>query len=289
MLVNMKDILVKAREGHYGVIAPTIRSADEIKHAIEAAEHKNSPVILNFNITYDFVCEDADLELVMQVARERAMRSSVPVALNVDHGKDFATCMRGIHYGFESVMIDASARPYEENVAITKQVVEAAHAIGISVEAELGCVGMGDPNFKIDGKYSHTTETNPDDVADFIEKTGVDCLAVSIGNAHGPYAKDIIPHINFELLDKIAATTPIPLVLHGGSGTGDENMAKACTRGICKINVSTDIAKAGSELAVEKLNENPKKGRLDFHTNFHQGYREKIEYYMDVFGSTDKA
>lgn len=289
MLVNMKDILVKARAEHYGVIAPTIKSMEEIKGAIEAAENKRSPMILNFNITYDWVLQDQDLELAIYIARERAIRAKVPVCVNLDHGKDYEAALRAIHYGFNSVMIDASDKPYEENVAITKQVVDAAHRIGISVEAELGCVGMGDPSFKLDGKYSHTTETDPERVVDFVERTNVDFLAVSIGNAHGPYAKDIIPHINFELLDKIASVTPIPLVLHGGSGTGDDNMAKACQKGICKINVATDLAKEGVRIAVDDLNKDPKLGRLKFIENYNKGYKEKIEYYMDVFGSSNKA
>lgn len=287
MLVNMKEILLKARKEHYGVIAPTIKSMEEIKVAIEAAEEKNSAMILNFNITYDWVKRDEDLELAIYVARERAIRSTVPVCVNLDHGKDFKAVMRAIHYGFGSVMIDASFRPYEENVALTKQVVDVAHTLGISVEAELGCVGIADPSFKMEGKYAQTTETDPERVVDFVSRTGVDCLAISIGNAHGPYAKDIIPHINFELLDKIAAVTPIPLVLHGGSGTGDENMAKACKHGICKINVATDLAKEGCKVAVEALNKEPKSGRLEFIQNFNQGYKNKIKYYMDVFGSTN--
>lgn len=289
MLVNMKDILLQARAGHYGVVAPTIKSMEEIKVSIEAAESKNSPLILNFNITYDWVLRDEDLELASYIARQRAIRSAVPVCINLDHGKDYHAALRAIHYGFDSVMIDASAKPYSQNVDITKQVVDMAHTVGVSVEAELGCVGMGDPNFKIDGKYSHTTETDPEMVVDFVSKTGVDFLAVSIGNAHGPYAKDIVPHINFELLDKIAEATPIPLVLHGGSGTGDENMAKACQKGICKINVATDLARDGVKIAVDDLNKDPNSGRLAFIANYNKGFKEKVAYYMDVFGSTGKA
>lgn len=289
MLVGMKEILVKARKEGYGVIAPTIKSMEEIKVSIDAAEKKNSAVILNFNITYDWVKRDEDLELAAYIARERAIRSSVPVCVNLDHGKDFECVMRAIKYGFGSVMIDASYKTFEENVEITKKVCETAHAAGISVEAELGCVGMADPSFTILGKYTQTTETDPDAVVEFVKRTGVDFLAISIGNAHGPYAKDIIPHLNFELLQKIASVTPIPLVLHGGSGTGDENMGKACTMGICKINVATDLSKEGVRIAVNALNEDEKHGRLDFIQNYNTGFQNKIEYYMDVFGSTGKA
>lgn len=289
MLVNMKDILLKARAGNYGVIAPTIKSMEEIKASIEAAENKNSPIILNFNITYDWVVKDEDLELAVYIAKQRAIRSKVPVCINLDHGKNYESVLRAIHFGFNSVMIDGSALPYEENVALTKKVVDVAHPLGISVEAELGCVGMGDPSFKLDDKYTHTTETDPERVVDFVERTGVDFLAVSIGNAHGPYAKDIIPHINFELLEEIADSTPIPLVLHGGSGTGDENMGKACKMGISKINVATDLAIEGVARSLEDLNKDERSGRLVFIQNFNKGYKEKVEYYMDVFGSSGKA
>ncbi|MDO4377809.1 MAG: class II fructose-bisphosphate aldolase [Erysipelotrichia bacterium] len=289
MLVGMKEILVKARKEGYGVIAPTIKSMEEIKVSIDAAEKKNSAVILNFNITYDWVKRDEDLELAAYIARERAIRSTVPVCVNLDHGKDYECVMRAIKYGFGSVMIDASYKTFEENVEITKKVCETAHAAGLSVEAELGCVGMADPSFTILGKYTQTTETDPDVVVEFVKRTNVDFLAISIGNAHGPYAKDIVPHLNFELLQKIAAATPIPLVLHGGSGTGDENMGKACTMGICKINVATDLSKEGVKVALDALNKDEKHGRLDFIQNYNTGFQNKIEYYMDVFGSTGKA
>lgn len=126
-------------------------------------------------------------------------------------------------------------------------------------------------------------------MAEYVERTGVDFLAVSIGNAHGPYAKNIVPHIDFELLKQIADITPIPLVLHGGSGTGDENLTKACQMGICKINVGTDLMKIATDKAIAGYEENANKGRLRFLTNYVDGYREGIEYYMDVFGSTGKA
>ncbi|MCF0110487.1 MAG: class II fructose-bisphosphate aldolase [Erysipelotrichaceae bacterium] len=164
-----------------------------------------------------------------------------------------------------------------------------AHRLGVPVEAELGCVGMADESFKIEWKYTQTTKTPPELVKDFVEKTNVDFLAVSIGNAHGPYAKNIIPHIDFELLETIANTTPIPLVLHGGSGTGDENLSKACKMGISKINVGTDLLKAGAEAALEGMETNANHGRLEFITNYNKAFKEKVMYYMDVFGSTGKA
>ncbi|HIU01861.1 MAG TPA: class II fructose-bisphosphate aldolase [Candidatus Onthocola gallistercoris] len=289
MLVTMDKILVKARKEGYGVIAPSTFSLELIGCAIEAAERKKSPLILNINLKYDALQTEQDVELFLFTARERALRANVPVAINLDHGADYKTVMRAINHGFTSVMIDASAKPFEENIAAVQEVVHAAHSIGIPVEAELGCVGMADPTFQIETKYTQSATTDPSLVAEYVERTGVDFLAVSIGNAHGPYAKNIVPHIDFELLKQIADITPIPLVLHGGSGTGDENLTKACQMGICKINVGTDLMKIATDKAIAGYEENANKGRLRFLTNYVDGYREGIEYYMDVFGSTGKA
>ena len=289
MLVTMDKILVKARKEGYGVIAPSTFSLELIGCAIEAAERKKSPLILNINLKYDALQTEQDVELFLFTARERALRADVPVAINLDHGADYKTVMRAINHGFTSVMIDASAKPFEENIAAVQEVVHAAHSIGIPVEAELGCVGMADPTFQIETKYTQSATTDPSLVAEYVERTGVDFLAVSIGNAHGPYAKNIVPHIDFELLKQIADITPIPLVLHGGSGTGDENLTKACQMGICKINVGTDLMKIATDKAIAGYEENANKGRLCFLTNYVDGYREGIEYYMDVFGSTGKA
>lgn len=289
MLVKMDQILKKARKEGYGVIAVSCFGLDLIKCSIAAAEAKNSPLILNINLKYDFVSKDEDIELFLLMARERAIRSHVPVAINLDHGADFSTVMRAIHNGFTSVMIDASSKPYDENVSLTKEVVHAAHCAGIPVEAELGCVGMADQSFKLENKYSQNVMTDPLLVKDFVEKTNVDFLAVSIGNAHGPYAKNIIPHIDFERLEAIANATSIPLVLHGGSGTGDENLSKACQMGICKINVGTDLMEEATQLAMKEYQKNPNMGRIKFLTNYSIGYQNGIEYYMDVFGSTNRA
>lgn len=289
MLVTMDKILNKARQEGYGVIAPSTFSLELIGCAIEAAEKKRSPLILNINLKYDALQTEENREIFLYVARERAMRASVPVAINLDHGADYPTVVRAIHHGFTSVMLDASSKPFEENIAAVKEVVHTAHSIGIPVEAELGCVGMADPTFLIETKYTGSSKTDPALVAEYVERTGVDFLAVSIGNAHGPYAKNIVPHIDFDLLEQIAKITPIPLVLHGGSGTGDENLTKACQMGISKINVGTDLMKIATDQAIAGYEENANKGRLRFLTNYVDGYRDGIEYYMDVFGSTHKA
>ena len=290
MLVSMNEILRKARKEGYGVIASTIFDVHNFRAAIEAAEEMNSPIILNVNLTTSFLKNTVDAELYTQVARVRSMNSKVPVAINCDHGRSFEMCMNAIHWGFTSVMIDASTKPFEENVAITRKVCEAAHACGCSVEAELGCVGIANPTDSslmksFEGKAVENIYTDPQLVKEFVERTGVDCLAISIGNAHGPYAKGIVPHIEFELLDEIAHVTDIPLVLHGGSGTGDENLAKACSMGISKINVASDLMAA----AITRFMDSESGfSRFRFEEAL-DAYKETIKHYMTVFGSVDKA
>lgn len=289
MLVSMKDILVRAKKGEYGVIAPSITSDEQIRYSIRAAEEKRSPLILNFNFRTEYALNREEFDLSAFYAKQSAEKASVPIAINLDHGRDFEACMRAIGHGFTSVMIDASDQPFAENVKITRKVVESAHAAGVSVEAELGCVGMADHGFKIEGKYMDSIKTDPEMVKEFVKETDCDCLAISIGNAHGPYAKDIIPHIDFELLKKITDVTYIPLVLHGGSGTGDENLSKACQMGICKINVGTDLLMEGMRRSVGLYEENQKKARLFFLDEFNRGYGDTVAHYMDIFGSTGRC
>ena len=291
MLVTMKEILDKARAEAYGVIAATMFDEGNIRVAIEAAEEKNSPIILNFNLSTDFVKNDKNAKIYLDVARLRASQANVPVAINADHCRNFETAMRAIHLGFTSVMIDSSTFPFEENVARTLEVVKAAHAVHMSVEAELGCVGVGnadDPEVmrSMGDKPTANVYTDPTQAKEFVERTGVDALAISIGNAHGPYAKGITPHIEFELLEKIAKETSVPLVLHGGSGTGDENLSKACKLGISKINVATDLMIAQVKRFEETATGSFSRFRFE---EALEAYKNEIKRYIDVFGSENKA
>jgi len=165
--------------------------------------------------------------------------AKVPACLHLDHGKDVQTCLKAINSGFTSVMIDASTHEMEENIAITGQVVQAAEKAGVSVEAEIGHVGSNKKN--IEGKASQSDLINPNDAGYFAEQTGIDALTVSIGTLHGSYKGT--PHIDFQRLSDIRSSVHIPLVLHGGSGTGEENIRRSVEGGIRKINVFTDIIK----------------------------------------------
>ncbi len=291
MLMSMKPILDAAKEGHYGVIAPSIDAEPCIEAAIEAAEELRSPVILNIHsYTFD------DMDLMIHLARTRAERASVPVAINEDHGEAYEDAIQCIHWGFTSIMPDRSKLPFEENVAQVKELVKIAHAAGVSVEAELGHVGLASDSLDLSGTTGSagverglfsidSTYTDPDLAVKFVELTGVDALAVSIGNKHGAFPKGVKPEINFDLLQELSEKVPVPLVLHGGSGTGDENLRKACQMGICKINVGTELRR-GAANKILNLPEGKYPWTYDL---VKQGYKEGILYHMNLFGSSGKA
>ena len=182
---------------------------------------------------------------------DRARTSSVPTAIHWDHGGTFDQMVQAIQYGFTSVMIDASLMPFEENVALSKRVVDVAHVVGVSVEAELGTIG------KTDGYAEAGTDdiiyTVPADAVRFVEETGVDSLAVAIGTRHGLYPATLKPQLRLDLLDELDAAVDIPLVLHGGSNNPDAEIGEACRRGINKVNISSDIKVAYYEKMREVL------------------------------------
>lgn len=277
MLVSMKEILIHARDGRYGVISASMQSEGNMKAAIRAAEELNSPIILNHR--YDRF--DDDFEFYADVAKERARRTRVPVAINQDHGSTFEQAVRAIHAGYTGIMVDRSTLPYEENVRQVAELVKIAHACGVTVESELGSMAYG---FEED-VVAKAGMTDPRQVADFIQRTGIDCLAVCIGNKHGIYTGE--PHIDFDVLAACkAAANGVPLVLHGGSGTGDDNLSRACQMGVCKINVGTDLRLTARDRLLEKSGN---KYHLDYWRIMDQGYQDAIMHHMKVFGSVGKA
>lgn len=278
MLVTMAEVLKKAREGNYGVTAPNVQSEDTARAVIRVAEQCHAPMIVDVNA---FIHED--LPWFVGFIRDLAERASVPVAINLDHGKSYDDIMLGIRSGFTSIMVDRSSLSYEDNVRETKEVVKMCKSLGISVEAELGHVGMG-ANYAVDGVSNLTV---PEEAARFIQETGVDCLAVAIGTAHGRYKGT--PHIDFERLAKIVeACGDTPLVLHGGSGTGDENLQKAVHSGIQKVNLATELVVAGKEELV-KFFENPNFDKWQLMPTFIKGYSDRLTHYVKLFGQEGKA
>ena len=232
MLVNMNEILKPALENHFAVPAFNTSSNMILTASVEVAEELNAPVIIEIHPDeLRFVKES-----FVAAVRAEANRAKVPVCIHLDHGASFADAMWAIGCGFTSVMIDGSTLPFEENAALAKKVAEAAHAAGVSVEAELGTIGT------MDGNEIHYTQ--PDEAKQFVEMTGVDTLAVAIGTRHGLYPKGLTPHLELELLADLRKAVDIPLVLHGGSDNPDSEIEQACLIGISKINISSDIKKA---------------------------------------------
>ncbi|PHP53211.1 MULTISPECIES: ketose-bisphosphate aldolase [Actinomyces] len=238
MLVTGSDILNVANAHHFAVPAFNISSYSMLRAVVDVCEDKRSPHIIAIHPDELRHIRPAMLASIIRIAHE----SSVPTAIHLDHGASYEQVLLAIQAGFTSVMIDKSFAPFEENVAETARVVHAAHAVGLSVEAELGTIGVSD-------KYGETgTEeilyTDPDDAARFIEATGADSLAIAIGTRHGLYPSAVKPALRLDLLGEIKSRLGIPLVLHGGSNNSDTEIAGAVRGGINKINISSDIKAA---------------------------------------------
>ena len=236
MLVNSIEILKEAKRNGFGYPAPDFFDYDSAKCFVETAEKLNVPLILSYAQSFDgfFPLEDAaDIGLYF------ARKAKVPVVLHLDHGTDRDYVQRAIGLGFSSVMLDASVAPFEENIRRTAEIVKMAHPLGISVEAEIGHVGSGTE------EADNNVYTEVAEAVTFAKETGVDSLAVSVGTSHGVYKK-ANPVLNFQRLAELNASLDIPLVLHGGSGTGDENISRCVRGGISKVNVYTEFLLAAS-------------------------------------------
>lgn len=276
MLVNITDVLSKAKNEKYAIPATNIDNENNLRAAIQAAENKRSPLILNVTPV-----ANPDLFYFGRMCRDFCEKASVPVVLNLDHGKTFEQCMQGIQAGFTNIMIDRSWLPLEQNLEEVKEMVKMVHALGCTVEAELGHVGFGE-NYSHDG---NTALTQVDEAMYFVKETKVDALAVAIGTAHGVYKGT--PHIRFDLLHELSNQLDVPLVLHGGSGTGEENLRRCAREGISKINLSNDLKRA----AINHLIHRDLSGNevYNLYPLLEEGFQKKIEYFMDLFGCTGKA
>ncbi|HWQ80405.1 MAG TPA: class II fructose-bisphosphate aldolase [Anaerovoracaceae bacterium] len=274
MIVTAKEMLGDAKKRGYAVCAPNFFNYETARVAIETAEELNSPILLDFGYRGQIPLES--LIKMIRPLEILARAASVPVVLQQDHGRTFEFALMCIRAGFTSIMADRSSLPFEENVAQVKELTRVAHACGISIEAELGHVGFG-KNYEVDG-VSNLTE--PEEAARFVEETGVDSLAIAIGTAHGKYSGT--PHLDFERLESIRKVVDIPLVLHGGSSTGDENLAKASKSGICKINISTDLVTEATDEALA----GDRGAMID---NYLRGYKSKLEHYIKLFDQAGRA
>ncbi len=284
MLINMKEMLAPADKNGFAVPAFNIGSEAILKGVIESAEEKNAPVILAIHPTELEFLGDSFIKTCI----DEAHKSKVPMVIHLDHGGKFEEILRAIRCGFTSVMIDASHLPYEENVALSKKVVEVARPLGVSVEGELGTIGSTGDSYE--GGANDIIYTDPEQAKDFVEKTGIDSLAVAIGTAHGIYPKDMKPELKLDLLEKIRKNVDIPLVLHGGSSNPDKEIAESVKIGISKINISSDIKVALYKKCREVLSENPK--WIEPNTIYPpciKAMREVVEFKMNLFNDIDKA
>lgn len=236
-LVPVIDLLQRADREGYAVGAFNANNMEIIQAIIAAAEKEHAPVIMQAS---QGAIKYAGLEFITGMVKIAAEASKVPVALHLDHGTDFDQVIKCIRSGFSSVMYDGSKLPLEENIAITKKVLEITRAIGVSVEAELGKIGGTEDEVYVSEREAMYTD--PEQARYFVEQTGIQSLAIAIGTAHGQYKGD--PKLDFARLQKIKSLIKIPIVLHGSSGVSDESVRKAISLGVCKVNIDTNIREA---------------------------------------------
>lgn len=249
-LTTTKDMLLKAQKEGYAVGAFNAENMEMVQAVIEAAQELNAPVIIQ---TTPGTLKYASPELFAAMVREEAEKVTVPVALHLDHGNSYELAARALKAGYTSIMIDGSKEKFEDNVAISSEVVKMAHAMNIPVEGELGTVGGKEDNHSV--SESEKSYTDPAEAEEFAKLTGVDSLALGIGNAHGFYKG--VPELKFDILEETRKRVSIPIVLHGASGIPDEDVQKATGLGICKVNYATELRDAYSKGVKGYLAENP--------------------------------
>jgi fructose-bisphosphate aldolase class II len=252
MLTTGKAILDVADEHSFAVPAFNISDWAMFQGIVEISEETDAPLLVG--IHPDEV-RHIGREMITGII-ERSHRSSIPIAIHWDHGATYEQILEAIQFGFTSVMIDGSLKPFDENVAITRKVTDTAHALGLSVEGELGTIGANDSY--AEGGSAEIIYTDPDDAVTFVEQTGVDSLAVAIGTFHGFFPAHLKPELKLDLLKEIKSRVQIPLVLHGGSNNPDDEIREAARIGINKINISTDIKVAYHSKMREVLGDDPK-------------------------------
>ena len=238
MLVNMNDVLLPAKENGYGIGFFNAVNVEMARAIIETAEELRAPVMVG---TAEVLLPVTELERVAEYLIPMARKANVPVCVHYDHGLSFEKCMEALKLGFTSVMYDCSTASYRENAEKVAEMVKICHAVGMTVEGELGHVGDNAGAGKLENPSDYFTD--PDTAADFASRTGVDALAVAVGNAHGDYA--FPPKLDFERIQVISEKTGLPVVLHGGSGLSDHDFQEAVKLGVSKVNIFTDIDKAG--------------------------------------------
>lgn len=279
-LVNMIDLLRDAQEGNYAVGSFSVANMEMVLGVIKAAEEMNAPIILQIA---EVRLNHSPLELIGPLMVAAAENAKIPVAVHLDHGKTLECIELALDLGFTSVMFDGSHLPIEDNMKITKKVIEMAKDYGASVEAEIGCVGGSE-----DGSEDIAMHcTSPDEAKLFAETTGVDALAIAIGNAHGNYKET--PHLRFDILEKVRDMVDIPLVLHGGTGILPEEFIQCYKSGIRKINIATATFDSVESSVRKAYEEKAINGYYDLHTAEIHGAYMNAKKHIEIFGTGDKA
>lgn len=273
-LVKMKDLLRRAEEKNIGCGAFSVGNMEMVRGAIRAAEELDTPIILQIA---EVRLKNSPLHLMGPMMVQAAKEAKVDVAVHLDHGLTFETVDKALELGFTSVMLDASTLPFEENIARVKVVVEKARKYGATVEAELGLVGGSE-----DGSCDHGIRcTDPDDAVVYARETGIDALAVAIGNAHGNYP--VAPTLAFDVLEKIHEKVDIPLILHGGSGITDKDFQRAISLGIRKVNIATASFNSLTAHVEKYMESTDKHNFFDLNEAMVQGTYENVKRHILVF------
>lgn len=286
MLVSMREILEEAKRGRYCVGAFNVYNYETVSSVLKGANELDSPVIVAFGERY---MKFIPIDLISLIVKNLSRRYSIPIALHLDHAHSLETIRQAIREGFTSVMYDGSKLPFRENVNITKEIVELAHPLNVSVEAELGYVARAEELSagEAEIKYYYT---NPEEAKAFVSETGVDALAIAIGNIHGLRARKKVVKLDLKLLDRIRKSCEIPLVLHGGSGVSYDELKKAVNLGICKLNINTELSKSAVDEIRKTLKGSNESLRLEnLMVNALQAMERVVKFYVTLLGSKGKA
>ncbi len=284
MLVNLDQVLKKAKAEKYAVGLFNTHDTDMLEAAISAAEEARSPIIIG---TAEVLLPYGDLPLIAPALVAAAKRATVPVVVHYDHGLTFEKTMEALKLGFSSVMYDASAKDYETNVAETAEMTKIAHALGATIEGEIGHVGLAQDGDDRNGLY-----TTVEEAVDFQTKTGVDALAVAVGNAHGVYKSK--PCIQLDRIAELNSAVMCPLVMHGGSGLSADDFRNAIERGIAKMNIHTDMVCAGMRAMYESCDAHNRDkivtwDYLDTRKAKVEAIKQVVARKLQLFGSVNKA
>jgi fructose-bisphosphate aldolase class II len=282
-LVSMNEFFPKAKANKFAVGQFNMNNLEFAQAIVEAGIELKSPFIFGVS---EGALKYMGIEFTVAIAEAAAKKSGLPIALHLDHGSSFEVAMKCIRAGFSSVMFDGSHYDFEENIRLTKEVVKAAHAMGVSVEGELGTIGGVEDDISVDAENANLAK--PEEAIRFYEETGVDCLAIAVGTAHGMYAGE--PNIRFDIIQQVSRAIPVPVVLHGGSGVPDGMIIQAIAAGVGKINVNTENQVACTEAIRQVLLKDSKVyDPRKYLTPARKAMIDVVRSKMVLFGSSNQA